>query len=210
MINSPFPKSSGHFFWNSSFPFEKKNTLLWHHKPHMFNMSGQITIFHQPRFPWNKRISLTFHHDLGAQNSCLRSQFNRSKGAPIVPAVSSHPLSYTDSVGFFNAKGIFLFRRREGSTTGWVSKADRSVGMSKAFGAKRCKWPRWVSWHWTDPKKMDQPNREVSFPPKSSQKLPPHPPKKKTRPNKKRGRETFQSHLQNGKCLFFSAKEFSH
>ena len=27
--------------------------------------SGQIIIFHQPRFPWNKGISLTIHHHLG-------------------------------------------------------------------------------------------------------------------------------------------------
>ena len=28
-------------------------------------LSGQIRIFHQPKFPWNTGISLTFHHHLG-------------------------------------------------------------------------------------------------------------------------------------------------
>lgn len=32
--------------------------------------SGQIISFHQPRCPWNKKMSLTFHDHLGAQNSC--------------------------------------------------------------------------------------------------------------------------------------------
>ena len=38
-------------------------------------ISGQIIIFHQPRFPWNfRKSSLTFHNHLGAQNSCFRSR----------------------------------------------------------------------------------------------------------------------------------------
>ena len=41
----------------------------WNSNPMEFQFRefhpGQIIIFHQPRFPWNKGISLTFHHHLG-------------------------------------------------------------------------------------------------------------------------------------------------
>ena len=35
----------------------------------MDHLSGQIKIFHQPRFPWNQGFPQPNHH-LGAQNSC--------------------------------------------------------------------------------------------------------------------------------------------
>ena len=40
--------------------------------------SGQIIIFHQPRFPWNKEISLTFHHHLG-EIGRVRSRANLTR-----------------------------------------------------------------------------------------------------------------------------------
>ncbi len=45
-------------------------TSRWHKQNQINYISGQIIIFPQPRFPWNKEISLTIHHHLGWNRSC--------------------------------------------------------------------------------------------------------------------------------------------
>ena len=42
------------------FAYQKEKEIGW-----KSYISGQIIIFHQPGFSWNKVISLTFHHHLG-------------------------------------------------------------------------------------------------------------------------------------------------
>ena len=56
-------KDSGHYYIANP-----NNTLLWWKSLKItvdLYCSGQIILFHQPRCPWNKMISLTFHHHLG-------------------------------------------------------------------------------------------------------------------------------------------------
>ena len=45
------------------------NGLIFHQPRSVLSLLGNycVRIFHQPRFPWNMGISLTFHHHLGAQ-----------------------------------------------------------------------------------------------------------------------------------------------
>ena len=75
-------------------PFEKEHhlpstSIFWVRSPLVFAGPGQIIIFHQPRFPWNKGISHT-KPPFGGNRSCEVGMKFDQAGVWLVSANSSY------------------------------------------------------------------------------------------------------------------------
>ncbi len=109
--------------------------------------SGQIIIFHQPRFPWNKRIPLVNPPFGGSHRSCFRSRkisFDQI-GSGHQRISSLHHIS-TDFL-FRKAKGIIVFGEKHLEflvwEENWKIELNSSLFRSKTGTLSNGKMSQW-------------------------------------------------------------------
>ena len=82
----------------------------WYHEPQHVHLSGQIIIFHQPRFPWNSRSHFPYYSPPFAGNrSCFRSRANLTRLMPFPCLHFKMCLSYLRSSHSW-VEPVFLLR----------------------------------------------------------------------------------------------------